>query len=397
MISVYSLQIRPLAFFGLANMLTIIALHAPIRTRKYLLFPICATTIISVASLNGIETFDFYMAVLVLTHLCRSPLILLVEECTLIEGEKQWAPFRGRESILTTYKIWYDPRGLNTKRLKQQTAMPITRLDLAKFTLQRAVQIAILWIINIYLIEQAFSYMFSKGTLEDLAPEKEPIFRRIHNVTGEEVCFRSAMSVYWIWSAYYILSCCHHILAIVFCTILRFDHPDEWPPLFGVFFEAYTIKRFWGTFWHRLTPPTFGAWAQLFATKCLGLKTGSEATKHSIAFFIFAMSGLIHSLVGFIMHQTALQRDFTFFCKNYVAIVIEIALQRYIEHLRATSITCLPTFPRFMTLMLLKFLGFTWVFAFFFWSVPRWQYPKAHHALEMAIVKKLGETKRGPF
>ncbi|RYP55902.1 hypothetical protein DL769_010027 [Monosporascus sp. CRB-8-3] len=288
MISLSFLQLRPLAFFGLANALTIVALHAPIFI-----------------SLAGIDSLDFYMAVLGLTYLCRSLLILLVEEHSLIRGTNKWAPFRGKETIVATYKMWYDPRGLSAKKPNQNAAAPITRLDLVKFTLQRAAQLAILWAINTHLIEPAFYYMLSTGTLEDLAPGREPIFRRIYEVTGNELCFRSALSVYWIWSAYYILSCFHHILAVVFCAVLGFDHPDEWPPLFGDFVEAYTLKRFWGTFWHRLTPPIFGAWAQLFATEWLGWKANSKATK--------------------------------------------------------------------------------------------WQYPKAYHALEMAILEKSEETKQGPL
>ena len=47
------------------------------------------------------------------------------------------------------------------------------------------------------------------------------------------------------------------------------DRPEEWPPLFGSISEAYTLRRFWGVFWHKLdlgifkmyTPPPYNPYS----------------------------------------------------------------------------------------------------------------------------------------
>jgi hypothetical protein len=61
------------------------------------------------------------------------------------------------------------------------------------------------------------------------------------------------MAVNWIWIAYLMLEICHSIFAIIFVVILRLDTPESWPPLFGSPLEAWTIRRFWGKFWHKLS------------------------------------------------------------------------------------------------------------------------------------------------
>ncbi|OBT74656.1 hypothetical protein VF21_07014 [Pseudogymnoascus sp. 05NY08] len=60
------------------------------------------------------------------------------------------------------------------------------------------------------------------------------------------------MSVQWIWSSYVVLTLSHDILAIFFVTLLRWDQPSQWPALFGSIAEAYSLRRFWGVFWHLL-------------------------------------------------------------------------------------------------------------------------------------------------
>ncbi|KAI8949634.1 membrane bound O-acyl transferase family-domain-containing protein [Xylaria longipes] len=76
--------------------------------------------------------------------------------------------------------------------------------------------------------------------------------RLLPSITTKTLCLRTILSVHWIWDAYVILVTFHDIFAIIFVSLLRWDSPEEWPPLFGSVGEAYTLRRFWGVFWHRL-------------------------------------------------------------------------------------------------------------------------------------------------
>ncbi|KAL2194242.1 hypothetical protein P885DRAFT_71561 [Corynascus similis CBS 632.67] len=67
-----------------------------------------------------------------------------------------------------------------------------------------------------------------------------------------EICLRSVMSVSWIWNSYSLLTSSHDLLAVLFVSVIRWDRPDEWPPLFGSITDATSQRRFWGVFWHRL-------------------------------------------------------------------------------------------------------------------------------------------------
>lgn len=79
----------------------------------------------------------------------------------------------------------------------------------------------------------------------DVPESKEPIFSRIGDITLEEIVTRPftvivpAFCIYSIFNISYNIA---SIIAVLFCG----GEPQDWPPLFGSFLEAYTLRRFWG-------------------------------------------------------------------------------------------------------------------------------------------------------
>jgi len=69
----------------------------------------------------------------------------------------------------------------------------------------------------------------------------------------------------WLWIASY-----HECLSIVFIYVLRLDEPREWPPIYGNLLEAYTVRRFWAYFWHRLVYAPFRAVADRLSARVFG-------------------------------------------------------------------------------------------------------------------------------
>lgn len=64
----------------------------------------------------------------------------------------------------------------------------------------------------------------------------------------------------WIGPTCVILTRVHDFLALLHVVILGLNSPSEWPPVFGYLIEAYSLRRFWGVFWHKLHVPIFEAW-----------------------------------------------------------------------------------------------------------------------------------------
>ena len=92
----------------------------------------------------------------------------------------------------------------------------------------------------------------------------------------------------------------HDVLAII-AVGLKLDSPDEWPPLYGNILEAYTLRRYWGSFWHLLVYRSFSALAEIISRKVLQLRKSSPMTRYMQNALVFAISGLMHLLVQWII------------------------------------------------------------------------------------------------
>ncbi|KAF2118163.1 hypothetical protein BDV96DRAFT_379060 [Lophiotrema nucula] len=96
-----------------------------------------------------------------------------------------------------------------------------------------------------------------------------------YSITKRETQLCAFISLYWIWNTVLILETFHTLFAIIFVTLLGLDESEEWPWLFGSPSQAYTLRRFWGRFWHRLTATASAASGRFIAKRVFGLKAKS--------------------------------------------------------------------------------------------------------------------------
>ncbi|EJT70688.1 hypothetical protein GGTG_11711 [Gaeumannomyces tritici R3-111a-1] len=71
------------------------------------------------------------------------------------------------------------------------------------------------------------------------------------------------MSVHWMWCTQYGLTAARHLCAALFVSVLGWDPPEAWTSprtLFGSSLGAYTLRRFWAVYWHRLHVAPFSAY-----------------------------------------------------------------------------------------------------------------------------------------
>ena len=89
----------------------------------------------------------------------------------------------------------------------------------------------------------------------------------------------------------------------VYCQILRTlyclaDPLQDWPPLYGALRDAYTLRRYWNTFWHQLTRHMLVSYAKDLKTM-LGIPRGTWISSYFELYFCFFLTALFHGLVTY--------------------------------------------------------------------------------------------------
>ncbi|CAI6099036.1 unnamed protein product [Clonostachys chloroleuca] len=73
----------------------------------------------------------------------------------------------------------------------------------------------------------------------------------LHTLSLEDAIFRVAMTIsYWISTG--ILNLFMTNVGAIVSVLLHLSRPEDCPPLYGSFSEAYTVRRFWGVSWHQM-------------------------------------------------------------------------------------------------------------------------------------------------
>ncbi|KAM7189680.1 hypothetical protein V8F33_009928 [Rhypophila sp. PSN 637] len=177
-------------------------------------------------------------------------------------------------------------------------------------------------------------------------------------MTRRDLFLRTYMSFAWIWVTYFKLSVAHDILSILFVWILQWDQPSEWPPLFGSVADAYSLRRFWGVFWHPLHTATLVAympsWRATSSPPQLqpppdhqdGKKPQQKSSANNLAMApplqkalralgVFTQSAIIHSVTNWIMTgRSNMTMELRFFLSKFVVCFLEVALKRQMRGLR---------------------------------------------------------------
>ena len=224
--------------------------------------------------------------------------------------------------------------------------------------------------IIILLLDQAYTLTYSmllQLTYADFDPSKQSYFRRIHTVTVREAIIRSWLVLNFVWSSWAIFTATHDLLAFAFVAI-GIDEPEDWPSLYGSIFEAYSIRRFWGNFWHRLVQRSYFTYGSLLSQRILRLPPRSFADRTCVNFAVFLISGIVHACITAQLGFTCgYWEDIAFFMMCYAALLVEAGVQRFASRAfsggRPNGWIC-------------RLLGYTWVFGFLFWVLPKHQYPK---------------------
>ena len=386
----------PPAFFLISTAVFFLAIHLPLRGRLYLSPVLVGSATLSLHTspyLSGPSGMHVLWGLFISIYIHHAVSTLYIERITIPCDRGSW-------NLRAAYKAWNDPqRQINWQDLPHIKASPRPQTR-ESFTLRRLGKGSLCWFLHTNLIAPAVSAAlgFKAG---DFSPARETYFRRVllvvptAPITLRETQIRAFIAIYWIWTAYLMLDTCNILLSVCFVGVLRVDTPDEWHPLFGSPLQAYSIRRFWTKFWHRLTAPSCVASGRLITRGALGLKPGSRTEKLFTAFWVFFVSGICHAVADWQAGELSTPvEDIGFFCANFAAGAVEMVVLAQVE--RALEKHGHERVARFFDKEIVRrVIGFAWVFGFFFWVVPKWQYPKLRAYLEQVQYSQKIEFRRG--
>lgn len=374
----------PPTFFILSTFIFLIAIQLPSRARVLISPLVFGTAIISLNTslyLPPHEGTNGLWALLNCVWILHASHTLFSDKLRIPRGAPPWT---------SAYKIWADPQGrINWKDVSSKASSKASAgksKNRVWFATTRFFKTLGCWLLQLCIFEP-FMILYIYPTSEDFAPSRQVLFRRLlwpsagPEFTQREIQIRLFTSVSWIWQGFLMLHTCHVLLSIFFVTILCIDTPEEWPPLFGSPMQAYSVRRFWTKFWHRMTVPGSTSSGKIVARRVGGVVPRSRLEKLFIAFWTFLLSGIYHAIADWQAGESCVpSADLFFFIANFGAAAIEtIAVPMIIpvwkQH--SNSILCriiLSDRGR-------KLIGFAWILGFFFWVVPKWQYSKMHLTL----------------
>jgi hypothetical protein len=186
-------------------------------------------------------------------------------------------------------------------------------------------------------------------------------------VTKQELVVRAHAAVANFAPDYLMLSAYHDFFAIVFMTA-GLDKSWEWPPLFGRITEAYSMRRFWSMFWHKLIYRSFISHAAAISSS-FGINQKTTFSRLLNNCLVFLLSSIMHGAVLWEFGtKCAWSASMRYWLLQPIAFVLEGVVQYYWgkfcrRRLGWLSPGVLRVFERSV--------GYMWVVAWLVWESPK--------------------------
>ncbi|RHZ58543.1 hypothetical protein CDV55_101321 [Aspergillus turcosus] len=252
--------------------------------------------------------------------------------------------------------------------LARQPKAPISR---SAFLMRQAA--ILVWL---YLFLNCTTYLAS----EDSSRLSRPVYGLGYlDVSKEEWRNRIMTSLLFWFSFLRAAVDIDYRTASILCVGIGLDSPEDWPPLFGRAKEAYTLRNFWGTYWHQMFRWPLTATSNYLARDLLALPRPSLLERYTNIFFVFLLSGVMHVVSDLFMGIPLSQStSLLFFCSMPLGIIIEDAVQAAWSRLTGSH----P--PKKISSVVIdgcsvpcwhKLVGFIWVCSWLSLTTPVWLYP----------------------
>lgn len=279
---------------------------------------------------------------------------------------------------VSAYKVFY-----NSRRIPKRSVQPVhgvektTQFDFFKTQCLKIAMAILITTLLSTLTEPFCNLLVRHLTLPAVSLlEQRSFIRRLNQVNTFEVILRSFSVLEFVAGTWAMCTFFHSIFSLLFICILQIDEPDEWPALFGSLTETYSLRMFWGMFWHRLV---CSIWLELakFIIAIFPSKKGKKNLPTSrggldriiITGLVFLFSGLNHGFVAWSQGFTCgWWEEINTYLLNFCAIVAEDLLKSQFRKMGGEKMLSLRT---------KRVIGYFWTWGFLFWCVPKVQYTKS--------------------
>ncbi|KAL1733997.1 membrane bound O-acyl transferase family-domain-containing protein [Schizophyllum commune] len=162
--------------------------------------------------------------------------------------------------------------------------------------------------VNLYLISNPITS--SRAAEAFPASSQGPVFQALNSCA------------FWAnaWAGFNI----QYELIAILAVSLGLWEPQLWPPMFGSFWDAYTVRRTWGRVWHCILRRFLISHGKWLANK-IGASPGTKASSYTQLYTAFLVSGLIHEVGGRQLDST-FGRSLKFFIMQALYITLEDAV-----------------------------------------------------------------------
>ncbi|GFF25729.1 LOW QUALITY PROTEIN: hypothetical protein IFM46972_01521 [Aspergillus udagawae] len=117
-------------------------------------------------------------------------------------------------------------------------------------------------------------------------------------------------------------------LASAASVAVGLTEPLDWPPAFSSAREAWTLRRFWGVYWHQWLRWPFSAISTTIAENGFGMTKAHLVGRYMHVLFVFTLSGVLH-LISDVLSGVPWRKSgsLLFFCSFTLAFMIEDGVQ----------------------------------------------------------------------
>ncbi|MCJ1372279.1 hypothetical protein MMC20_003502 [Loxospora ochrophaea] len=283
-----------------------------------------------------------------------------------LEPSPQWTT---RQKIRWALALVFDPRwgiprsSLPAFRPSDPAFVPSKRA----FIQQRLVTAA--WTFVAFRLYQRYPLNYD---WDDFAPPQEHIVGRLGDVTPREVVVRTYTALSFVLPWYWLFTGLQSASSVV-GVLLFGEAVEDWPPLFGPMSEAYSLRRYYGVFWHKIMRKALVAHSSVVVFDVLQLPRRSTVSRHMIGLLVFIMSGCIHAITAAGGIQCAGMAQIRYWAGMALAIMFEDAVVHLWHSIWSSG-------PQDKSASVLssrwRFLGYFWVGLAHFWAVPKAYYPQ---------------------
>ncbi|PKX88351.1 wax synthase family protein [Aspergillus novofumigatus IBT 16806] len=141
------------------------------------------------------------------------------------------------------------------------------------------------------------------------------------------------MPLVWILLARPTLDIAFRLISVASVAI-GLTTPVDWPPLFNSTLDAWTLRRFWGLYWHQWLRWPFTAIATFLVRKILRISKPGPVYRYFHVLCVFSLSGILHLINDVLLGVRWRESGaLLFYCSFTMGFMIEDGIQELWRHI----------------------------------------------------------------